>query len=43
MEKFQEFINIDEGKKYSLSLNMKKSIINYTQFRFSKNFFKIFE
>ena len=43
MEKFQEFINIDEVKKYSLSLNMKKSIINYTQFRFSKNFFKIFE
>ena len=43
MNKFEEFINLDDDKKYSLRLNMKKSIINYSQYRFSKNFFKILE
>ena len=43
MNKFKEFINLEDNKKYSLRLNMKKSIINYSQYRFSKNFFKILE
>jgi len=43
MRKFNEFLNLDDDTKYLLSLNMKKSVINYSQYRFSKNFFKIFK
>ena len=39
--KAQELINLTKEDKLKLCINMKKSIKEYTQFRFSKNIEKI--
>jgi len=41
LEKIKKINNLNEIEKNKLLINMKKTILNYTKFRFAKNFAKI--
>ena len=41
LEKMKSIGNLDQIEKNKLVINMKKTIMNYTKFRFSKNIAKI--